>query len=152
MTSAISAHDAEPYQAVQKSKDKEKKERKKKKSTSQQQDGDIYGWLKEAVSPGVGLCCKFRSNWRASCSVLQICVYLVRTLCINLRGSMDILSGEPCVFLSHIGLQSEGRAETGVGDFSLRSLAWMCSHSPVDLPAVSALQVGRRVVGFVAPS
>ncbi|PHJ25064.1 cholinephosphate cytidylyltransferase [Cystoisospora suis] len=40
------AHDAEPYQAVQKSKDKEKKERKKKKS--QQQDADIYGWLKEA--------------------------------------------------------------------------------------------------------
>ncbi|PFH33562.1 cholinephosphate cytidylyltransferase [Besnoitia besnoiti] len=41
------AHDAEPYQAVQKSKEKkERDERKKKKSPPV--DDDIYGWLKEA--------------------------------------------------------------------------------------------------------
>ncbi|KFH01248.1 cholinephosphate cytidylyltransferase [Toxoplasma gondii VAND] len=43
------AHDAEPYQAVQKSKDKDKKERgERKKKKTAPADDDIYGWLKEA--------------------------------------------------------------------------------------------------------
>lgn len=45
------AHDAEPYSAVQKSKDKKKEDRKRKKSSSptEAESGDIYGWLKSSV-------------------------------------------------------------------------------------------------------
>ncbi|CDI84031.1 cholinephosphate cytidylyltransferase, putative [Eimeria acervulina] len=44
------AHDAEPYSAVQKSKDKKKDDRKRRKNSSptEAESGDIYGWLKSS--------------------------------------------------------------------------------------------------------
>lgn len=47
----LSAHDAEPYSAIQKCKDKKKDDRKRRKNNSptEAESGDIYGWLKNSV-------------------------------------------------------------------------------------------------------
>lgn len=52
MRALLAAHDAEPYSAVQKSKDKKKDDRKRRKNSSptEAESGDIYGWLKSSVS------------------------------------------------------------------------------------------------------
>ncbi|KAL8446253.1 hypothetical protein Emed_005208 [Eimeria media] len=67
------AHDAEPYSAVQKSKDKKKDDRKRKKSSTpaETDSGDIYGWLKSSN--------KFRATVRtAGVSTTDIIVRILQ--------------------------------------------------------------------------
>ncbi|KAL8437963.1 hypothetical protein ACSSS7_000533 [Eimeria intestinalis] len=67
------AHDAEPYSAVQKSKEKKKEDRKRKKSSTPAEAdiGDIYGWLKSSD--------KFRATVRtAGVSTTDIIVRILQ--------------------------------------------------------------------------